>query len=140
MALGEWLSVQSARELYQRQIALEREELETAPAEEQEELALIYQAKGIPADRAREVAAGLMKQPRTALDTLAREELGIDPQHAGGSAWTAAPGRLWTRSGAGYVRSRKAGRHRSRRVATRNRGTVHSSNVSPVPSGPGPIC
>jgi vacuolar iron transporter family protein len=90
MALGEWLSVQSARELYERQIALEREELETAPAEEQEELALIYQAKGISAERAQQLAAGLMQEPRTALDTLAREELGIDPQNAGGSAWTAA--------------------------------------------------
>jgi vacuolar iron transporter family protein len=90
MALGEWLSVQSSRELYQRQIAIEREELETAPEEEQEELALIYQAKGIPADRARELASGLIRDPRTALDTLAREELGIDPAGLGGSAWIAA--------------------------------------------------
>jgi len=90
MALGEWLSVQSSRELYQRQIAIEREELEAAPEEEQEELVLIYQAKGIPADRARELAAGLISDPRTALDTLAREELGIDPQGLGGSAWIAA--------------------------------------------------
>src|SRR5207253_120995 len=74
MALGEWLSVQSSRELYQRQIAIEREELETVPEEEQEELALIYQAKGIPTQRARELAAGLIADPHTALDTLAREE------------------------------------------------------------------
>jgi VIT1/CCC1 family predicted Fe2+/Mn2+ transporter len=90
MALGEWLSVQSSRELYQRQIAIEREELESVPDEEQEELALIYQAKGISAPRARELAAGLMADPRTALDTLAREELGIDPEGLGGSAWVAA--------------------------------------------------
>jgi vacuolar iron transporter family protein len=90
MALGEWLSVQSSRELYQRQIAIERQELETAPQEEQEELALIYQAKGIPLERARELAAGLIRDPRTALDTLAREELGIDPAGLGGSAWVAA--------------------------------------------------
>jgi threonine dehydrogenase-like Zn-dependent dehydrogenase len=50
MALGEWLSVQSSREVYARQIAIEKEELETAPAEELEELALIYQAKGIVPD------------------------------------------------------------------------------------------
>src|SRR5256714_1939537 len=79
MALGEWLSVQSSRELYQRPIAIEPEELETVPEEEQEELALIYQAKGIPTQRARELAAGLIADPHTALDTLAREELGIDP-------------------------------------------------------------
>jgi VIT1/CCC1 family predicted Fe2+/Mn2+ transporter len=90
MALGEWLSVQSSRELYQRQIAIEREELESVPDEEQEELALIYQAKGIPAPRARELAAGIIADPRTALDTLAREELGIDPEGLGGSAWVAA--------------------------------------------------
>ena len=90
MALGEWLSVQSSREVYARQIAIEQEELEAAPAEELEELALIYQAKGIPADRARELASSIIANPRTALDTLAREELGIDPQGLGGSAWVAA--------------------------------------------------
>jgi vacuolar iron transporter family protein len=90
MALGEWLSVQSSRELYERQIAIEREELETAPEEEQEELALIYQAKGISADRARELASGIIGDPQIALDTLAREELGIDPEGLGGSAWVAA--------------------------------------------------
>ena len=47
MAMGEWISVQSSRELYQRQIAAEAEELETAPAEEREELALIYVARGM---------------------------------------------------------------------------------------------
>ena len=90
MALGEWLSVQSARELYARQVAIEREELETAPTEELEELALIYQAKGIPADRAHELAETLIANPQTALDTLVREELGIDPEGLGGSAWVAA--------------------------------------------------
>jgi len=90
MALGEWLSVQSSRELYARQLAIEREELETAPQEELEELALIYQAKGIAADRARELASSIIANPEMALDTLAREELGIDPQGLGGSAWVAA--------------------------------------------------
>ena len=90
MALGEWLSVQSSRELYERQIGLEKEELETNPAEEIEELALIYQAKGLPEARARELAHSLLANKVTALDTLAREELGIDPQELGGSAWEAA--------------------------------------------------
>ncbi len=90
MALGEWLSVQSARELYTHQIDIERQELEAAPEEEAEELALIYQAKGLPAERAREVADQLVRDRSVALDTLAREELGVDPEELGGSAWTAA--------------------------------------------------
>ena len=90
MAIGEWLSVQSARELNERQIAVEREELAAAPEDEQEELALIYQAKGVDEATARELAKHLMAQDGSALDTLAREELGIDPQELGGSALEAA--------------------------------------------------
>lgn len=90
MALGEWLSVQSSRELYQRQLAVEAAELAEVPEEEQEELALIYQAKGLPAEQARELASRLASDQRAALDTLAREELGIEPQSLGGSAWEAA--------------------------------------------------
>jgi VIT1/CCC1 family predicted Fe2+/Mn2+ transporter len=90
MALGEWLSVQSSRELYAHQIKIEKEELERNPAEEQEELGLIYQAKGLPEARARELAAAMMKDQSSILDTLAREELGIDPKELGGSAYVAA--------------------------------------------------
>jgi len=90
MSIGEWVSVQSARELYQQQIAIERQELQEAPQEEQEELALIYQSKGIDEGTAKELASNLMRQSGTALDTLAREELGIDPKELGGSAWGAA--------------------------------------------------
>ena len=90
MALGEWLSVQSSRELYERQIKIEKDELEANPEEEAEELSLIYQAKGIPEARARELAASLLANKATALDTLVREELGIDPAELGGSAWEAA--------------------------------------------------
>lgn len=90
MSIGEWISVQSARELNQHQIAIEREELKEAPQEEQEELALIYQSKGLDERTARDLSAHLMQQSGTALDTLAREELGIDPQELGGSAWGAA--------------------------------------------------
>lgn len=89
MALGEWLSVQSARELYARQIAIEREELETAPEEEEEELALIYQAKGLARENAELVARQVVRS-RSALDTLAREELSVDPAELGGSAYVAA--------------------------------------------------
>lgn len=90
MALGEWLSVQSSRELFQHQLDVEKNELATIPEEEKEELALIYQAKGIDAITARNLADRLISDPATALDTLAREELGIDPRELGGSAWEAA--------------------------------------------------
>ena len=90
MAIGEWLSVQSARELNERQLSVEREELASAPAEEQEELALIYQAKGVDEASARDLARRMMAQDGSALDTLAREELGVDPQELGGSAVQAA--------------------------------------------------
>src|SRR5262245_57644477 len=90
MALGEWLSVQSARELYQRQIEVEKQEVVEVPEEEAEELALIYQAKGLPEDEARNLAQRLIKDESTALDTMAREELGINPEEMGGSAWGAA--------------------------------------------------
>jgi len=90
MAMGEWLSVQNSRELYQRQIDIEAEEIEAAPAEEEEELALIYESKGVPAETAKTMAAHAMSDKSRALDTLAREELGIDPDELGGSAWTAA--------------------------------------------------
>jgi len=90
MAMGEWLSVQSSRELYQRQIAIEKEELAASPEEEAEELALIYQSKGLPEPQARDMAAAIIRDPSNALDTLAREELGIDPEELGGSALEAA--------------------------------------------------
>ncbi|HXR87230.1 MAG TPA: VIT1/CCC1 family protein [Stellaceae bacterium] len=90
MAMGEWLSVTSARELYGQQIATEKAELEDIPEEEQEELELIYQAKGLSADKAKELAARIIASPAIALDTLVREELGIDPDDLGGSPWTAA--------------------------------------------------
>ncbi|MER3435113.1 MAG: rubrerythrin family protein [Leptolyngbya sp. ERB_1_1] len=90
MALGEWLSVQSARELYERQIRIERREVEEVPDEEEEELALIYQAKGLPQAQAQTLAARMMQNHEAALDALSREELGIDPDELGGSAWVAA--------------------------------------------------
>lgn len=91
MALGEWLSVQSARELYESQIATESVELASFPREEEEELRLIYEAKGLDAERARDLARRVIEgDAATALDTMSREELGIDPDELGGSAWVAA--------------------------------------------------
>jgi VIT1/CCC1 family predicted Fe2+/Mn2+ transporter len=89
MALGEWLSVQSSRELYQHQLDIERDELATAPEEEKAELALIYQAKGMSADTALQLAERLLADEATALDTLAREELSIDRP-----SWAALRGKL----------------------------------------------
>jgi vacuolar iron transporter family protein len=91
MAIGEWLSVQSARELYARQVRVEREELLMVPDEEEEELTLIYQSKGLTADQARLMSKSIVGGDLgRAVDTLAREELGIDPDELGGSAWVAA--------------------------------------------------
>jgi VIT1/CCC1 family predicted Fe2+/Mn2+ transporter len=90
MALGEWLSVTNAREFACSQIAQEKEEIEETPDAERKELALIFQAKGLPRDDAQRVATNLMRDKRAALDTLAREELGIDPAEMGGNPWSAA--------------------------------------------------
>jgi VIT1/CCC1 family predicted Fe2+/Mn2+ transporter len=90
MALGEWLSVTNARELARTQIAKEADEIEHTPEAERHELALIYQSKGLDADEARRVAAQIMRDKDKALDTLTREELGLDPAELGGNPWTAA--------------------------------------------------
>lgn len=90
MALGEWISVQSSRELYQKQIRTEKDEIANAPEEEVEELTLIYQARGLEEAPARALAAQIMSNRDSALETLVRDELGIDPKELGGSAWEAA--------------------------------------------------
>lgn len=90
MAMGEWLSVQSSRELYLKQIGIEEAELSENPKEEEAELALIYQAKGVPQEDAERLAASIFKDPKNAIKALSREELGIDPDSLGGSAWEAA--------------------------------------------------
>lgn len=89
MAAGEFVSISSQREMFERQIALERDELEDNPQEEEHELALIYRAKGLPAAEANRLAAALMRDRDVALDTLSREELGLDPSELG-SPWSAA--------------------------------------------------
>ena len=83
MAMGEWISVQSSRELYQRELAVERDE-------ELEELRQIYEARGLSSAVAQQIAVHVMADEERALEVMAREELGIDPQGLGGSAWTAA--------------------------------------------------
>jgi len=89
MAAGEYVSMRSQREMYEYQIGLEREEFAEYPDEEAEELALIYHARGMDMEEARAVARKLLKDPEHALDTLAREELGLNPDDLG-SPWGAA--------------------------------------------------
>jgi VIT1/CCC1 family predicted Fe2+/Mn2+ transporter len=89
MAAGEYVSMASQRDLFKREIALEASELKEKPEEEQREIELIYRAKGVPREEAAQLARRLMTNPDTALDTLVREELGLDPGDLG-SAWKAA--------------------------------------------------
>lgn len=89
MALGEWISVRSSAESFERQLRVEAEELELMPEEEQEELTLIYQAKGFTREEAAHAAQRILANKETALDTLAREELGMSAEESG-NAWVAA--------------------------------------------------
>jgi len=89
MAAGEYISMRSQREMFEYQIGLEREELDQYPQEEAAELALIYAAKGLPTAEAKKLADTLIADPTRALDTLAREELGLNPDELG-SPWGAA--------------------------------------------------
>jgi VIT1/CCC1 family predicted Fe2+/Mn2+ transporter/rubrerythrin len=83
MAAGEYVSVASQRDVYQREIALEAAELANSPEEEQHELELLYRAKGMDAELARAAASRIFQDPEVALDTLVREELGLDPGDLG---------------------------------------------------------
>ena len=89
MASGEWVSVRSQRELYENELRIEEQELAAFPEEEREELELIYQAKGVDPAEAKALVANIMARPDVALDTLAREELGLDPATLA-SPWIAA--------------------------------------------------
>ena len=90
MALGEWVSVTSARELAEREIRIESSELQEDPKGEGEELQLIYESKGMSSIEAKRVADQLLSDKNATLDALAREELGIDPTELGGSPYEAA--------------------------------------------------
>ena len=91
MALGEYLSVQSARELFANELRIEKGQLAASPDAEVAELRGIYERKGVPLRMAAELADHMVRSdPVLALDTMAREELGFDPNELGGSAWVAA--------------------------------------------------
>lgn len=90
MAMGEWISVTSSRELYRRQLREERREIRDEPEKERQELIRLYEGRGVRHDTAVEVADAIMRDPAKTLDVMAREELGIDPDDLGGSAYVAA--------------------------------------------------
>ena len=90
MAAGEYVSVRSQRELFEYQISLERDELKQYPEAEAQELALIYAAKGLPQKEATKLAKQIVADPEQALDTLAREELGLNPAELGSPIGAAA--------------------------------------------------
>jgi VIT1/CCC1 family predicted Fe2+/Mn2+ transporter len=102
MAAGEYVSVRSQREMYEYQIALEKEELAEYPEEEAEELALIYAARGMPLEEARAVSSQMMRNPEHALDVLAREELGLNPDNLG-SPWGAAASSFFAFAGGAFI-------------------------------------
>jgi vacuolar iron transporter family protein len=103
MGAGEYISMKVQREVYERLIHLEAHELAMEPEEEREELAEIYVRKGIPAELAGRLAESIMADPELALDTHAREELGLDPEQGLGSPWGAAASSFLTFSFGAFV-------------------------------------
>jgi VIT1/CCC1 family predicted Fe2+/Mn2+ transporter len=102
MAAGEYVSVRSQREMYEYQIGLEADELEEYPEEEAGELALIYEARGVERDTARRMANDIIADPDRALDALAREELGLNPDELG-SPWGASTSSFIAFSGGALI-------------------------------------
>ena len=90
MGSGEYISMRVQRELLERMLHLEAHELGTDPEGERMELAYLYRKKGVSADLADRMSTEIMRDPKVALDTHAREELGIDPDEGLGSPWGAA--------------------------------------------------
>ncbi len=90
MALGEWISVKSSQELFENQMQLEMDELETNPEGEEKELVLIYISKGITEEQAKSIAKEIMSNKDHAHQVLVKEELGINPEDLKGSAMEAA--------------------------------------------------
>ena len=103
MGAGEYTSMRVQREVFERLIHDEAHELATDPEGEVEEQARRYEAKGMPADVARAAAEALMRDPEVALDTHARDELGLDPHGGLGSPWGAAGSSLVAFAGGALV-------------------------------------
>lgn len=103
MAAGEYVSMASQRDLYQREIAMEAAELLDKPDEERKELELIYRAKGLSREQSAQVADQIMSDPKSALETLVREELGLNPDELGSPVRAAASSFLAFAIGASVV-------------------------------------
>jgi vacuolar iron transporter family protein len=83
MAAGEYVSVRAQSELLLRELDVERQAIHHEPEVERKELAAIYESRGLDASMAAELSAKMMRDPELALETHAREELGIDPRRTG---------------------------------------------------------
>jgi len=83
MAAGEYVSMRAQTELMERELDVERVALNDEPDLERNELAAIYRQRGLEPQLAEELAAKMMRNPEIALETHAREELGIDPNQLG---------------------------------------------------------
>jgi VIT1/CCC1 family predicted Fe2+/Mn2+ transporter len=83
MAAGEYVSMRAQSELMQRELDVERQAIRHDPEEERKELAAIYESRGLEAVLAQELSAKMMRSPELALQTHAREELGINPEETG---------------------------------------------------------
>ena len=90
MAMGEWVSVTSSREMNEKRLDREAEEIATDPEHERSELVALYEQRGLTPDEAETLAARIMEDEDVALEAMARDELGLDPDELGGSPWTAA--------------------------------------------------
>lgn len=90
MAVGEYVSMRSQAELYERELTVEREAQRKNPELEELELAKIYESRGVEPDVAAELAAAMMADPEIALEVHAREELGFDPDQLGSPIAAAA--------------------------------------------------
>jgi len=90
MASGEYLSMRAQKELFERELALERHEIDHRPEGERRELVRIYENRGVEPSVARQLASEMMRTPELALETHAREELGIDPGALGRPVQAAA--------------------------------------------------
>jgi VIT1/CCC1 family predicted Fe2+/Mn2+ transporter len=103
MAAGEYISMKVQREVFERLIHLEAHEIGSLPQQERDELVGIYERKGVPHELASQLADVLMADPEVALETHAREELGLDVDEGLGSPWAAASSSFVTFSFGAFV-------------------------------------
>jgi vacuolar iron transporter family protein len=100
MAAGEYVSMASQREMYEREISLEAQELKEKPTEKRDKLVLLYEAKGLELNDAEHVADRIMADHHIALDTFVHEEVGLDPTQLGSPLSAALSSKLSFAAGA----------------------------------------